>query len=73
VTAAILAVILSLLNLHLGEWQRNLANVLNHISLGLVVVALFCDIIKMNFGLDPAVPQMSNLTMINPKKIKIIK
>ncbi|KFB36199.1 AGAP002124-PA-like protein [Anopheles sinensis] len=56
VSAALLAVILTLVNLHGGEVQRKVANILNHFSLGFVVVALFCDIIKMNFGLDPAIP-----------------
>lgn len=29
--------------------------VLNQISLGFITGVLFCDVIKMNFGLDPAV------------------
>lgn len=32
-----------------------IGNILNHISVGLVTCALFCDVVKMNFGLDPAV------------------
>ncbi|XP_035773347.1 ninjurin-2-like isoform X4 [Anopheles albimanus] len=56
VSAAMLAVILTLVNLHAGELQQKVANILNHFSLGFVVVALFCDVIKMSFGLDPAVP-----------------
>ncbi|XP_035893077.1 ninjurin-2 isoform X4 [Anopheles stephensi] len=60
VSAALLAVILTLVNLHGGEVQRKVANILNHFSLGFVVVALFCDVIKMNFGLDPAVPYIHN-------------
>lgn len=55
-----LAVILTLVNLHGGEVQRKVANILNHFSLGFVVVALFCDVIKMNFGLDPAIPYIHN-------------
>lgn len=56
VVAGILAVILSLINLKNGEKQRNIANILNHVSLALVLMALSCDVIKMNFGLDPAIP-----------------
>lgn len=54
--AAILAVILTRLNLHENDRHRRIANALTHVSMGLVFVALFCDVIKMNFGLDPAVP-----------------
>ncbi|EAA01466.4 AGAP002124-PA [Anopheles gambiae str. PEST] len=46
VSAAMLAVILTLVNLHGGEVQRKVANILNHFSLGFVVVALFCDIVQ---------------------------
>uniref|UniRef100_A0A182JUI8 Ninjurin a n=1 Tax=Anopheles christyi TaxID=43041 RepID=A0A182JUI8_9DIPT len=46
VSAALLAVILTLVNLHGGEVQRKVANILNHFSLGFVVVALFCDIVQ---------------------------
>ncbi|XP_065081787.1 ninjurin-2 isoform X4 [Ochlerotatus camptorhynchus] len=60
VSAALLAVILTLVNFHKGELQQRVANILNHFSLAFVVVALFCDVIKMNFGLDPAVPYIHN-------------
>ncbi|EAT45325.1 AAEL003398-PA, partial [Aedes aegypti] len=56
----LLAVILTLVNFHKGEVQQRVANILNHFSLAFVVTALFCDIIKMNFGLDPAVPYIHN-------------
>lgn len=35
--------------------------ILNQIALGFVTGTLFCDIIKMNFGLDPALPSNSSL------------
>uniref|UniRef100_A0A182PND6 Ninjurin a n=1 Tax=Anopheles epiroticus TaxID=199890 RepID=A0A182PND6_9DIPT len=38
VSAALLAVILTLVNLHGGEVQRKVANILNHFSLGFVVI-----------------------------------
>lgn len=56
VTAAVLAVVTSRLDLHESARQRTIANALTHISMGLVFVALFCDVVKMNFGLEPAVP-----------------
>lgn len=55
-TAAILAIILTQFNLNENDRHRRIANTLTHVSLGLVFISLFCDIIKMNFGLDPAVP-----------------
>lgn len=54
--AGIMAVALTQLNLHESNRHRKLANTLTHISLSMVFIALFCDVIKMNFGLDPAVP-----------------
>ncbi|XP_055642870.1 ninjurin-1 isoform X3 [Toxorhynchites rutilus septentrionalis] len=60
VSAAFLAVILTMVNFQKGEVQQRVANIMNHFSLGFVVVALFCDIIKMNFGLDPAIPDIHN-------------
>ncbi|KXJ73587.1 hypothetical protein RP20_CCG015458 [Aedes albopictus] len=57
ISAALLAVILTLVNFHKGELQQRVANILNHFSLAFVVTALFCDIIKMSFGLDPAIAQ----------------
>lgn len=38
VVAGILAVILSLINLKNGEKQRNIANIINHVSLALVLI-----------------------------------
>lgn len=36
-----------------------MAGVLNNIVLGLGVLSVFCDTIKMNFGYDAAVPVKS--------------
>lgn len=54
--AAFFAMLLSRLSLNESDRHRKIANALTHVSMGLVFVALFCDVIKMNFGLDPAVP-----------------
>lgn len=51
-----MAVAMTQLNLHESNRHRKLANTLTHVSLSMVFVALFCDVIKMNFGLDPALP-----------------
>lgn len=64
VVAACLALILTRLSLSEDCRQRKVANVLTHISIGFIFVALFCDVIKMNFGLDPAVP----VTEMNTEK-----
>lgn len=53
-TAAVL-LFLGLVNMHKGSEHRLLADRLNHISTGLIFLAMFCDVIKMNFSLTPAV------------------
>ncbi|RZC34538.1 ninjurin-1, partial [Asbolus verrucosus] len=55
VTAALLSIVVSILLTYEDEKFANLSWILNYISLGFVTGALFCDVIKMNFGLDPAV------------------
>lgn len=54
-TAAILAVTMSVLRIHQNKKTNTVANILNHVALGFVTGALFCDVVKMNFGLDPAI------------------
>lgn len=46
---------MSVLKLHKTRKSDTVANILNHVALGFVTGALFCDVVKMNFGLDPAV------------------
>lgn len=53
--AGIMALILGRLSLSESLRQRKYANALTHVSIGLIFIALFCDVVKMNFGLDPAV------------------
>lgn len=55
VTGAILAVILTTLNLNNPDRHR-VAAILNHTSMAFVMGSLVADVIKMSFGLDPAVP-----------------
>uniref|UniRef100_A0A1B0DNL1 Uncharacterized protein n=1 Tax=Phlebotomus papatasi TaxID=29031 RepID=A0A1B0DNL1_PHLPP len=55
VSAAVIAVVL-LTIFRNGECHQKFAAVLNQLSLGFVLGAMFCDVVKMNFGLDPAIP-----------------
>ncbi|KAJ8925804.1 hypothetical protein NQ315_009654 [Exocentrus adspersus] len=55
VTAALLSVIVTILTTWDNEKVQTVANILNHISLAFVTGTLFSDIIKMNFGLEPAI------------------
>jgi hypothetical protein len=54
VTAALLSIVVALLQSSEDGKLNVLGWVLHHVSLGFVTGALFCDVIKMNFGLDPA-------------------
>ncbi|XP_037956169.1 ninjurin-2 isoform X3 [Teleopsis dalmanni] len=56
ILAGILLVIQSMINIHKSEGQRRAADILNHIIGGIIFLSVFCDVVKMNFGLDPAVP-----------------
>lgn len=55
VIAACLSLVLSTIDIGKSNKQNELANRLTHMSLGFVLVSTFCNVIKMNFGLDPAV------------------
>ncbi|XP_066997480.2 ninjurin-2 isoform X3 [Anabrus simplex] len=55
VVAAILAVIMAGVNVEYPEKQY-LAAVLNHTALGFSMGVMVADVIRMSFGLDPAVP-----------------
>lgn len=55
VTAALIALVVAILRTYEDEKINILVWILNSVSLGFVTCALFCDIIKMSFGLDPAI------------------
>ncbi|XP_045470222.1 ninjurin-1-like isoform X3 [Harmonia axyridis] len=56
VTGGVVALLVYVKMDHTRNHEYNkVAWILNHINLGLVTSAMFCDIIKMNFGLDPAI------------------
>lgn len=50
----------SVVSIHKGKVERKVADVLSHIINGLIFLSAFCDIIKMNFGLDPAIADTEN-------------
>ncbi|XP_073847811.1 ninjurin C isoform X1 [Musca autumnalis] len=56
IAAGFLLMVVSVTNIHKGKTERAIADALNHVINGLIFLSLFCDIIKMNFGLDPAIP-----------------
>ncbi|ENN78075.1 hypothetical protein YQE_05229, partial [Dendroctonus ponderosae] len=56
VTAGLLSVLIGILKSYDSTQIDVIIPILNQIALGFVTGALFCDIIKMNFGLDPALP-----------------
>ncbi|XP_013107118.2 ninjurin-1 isoform X1 [Stomoxys calcitrans] len=56
--AGLLLMVLSVISIHKGKMERTVADALNHVINGLIFLSVFCDIIKMNFGLDPAVPAL---------------
>ncbi|XP_019758170.1 ninjurin-1 isoform X5 [Dendroctonus ponderosae] len=61
VTAGLLSVLIGILKSYDSTQIDVIIPILNQIALGFVTGALFCDIIKMNFGLDPALPVNSSL------------
>ncbi|KAK4885668.1 hypothetical protein RN001_001939 [Aquatica leii] len=65
VSAALLSIIMGILKMHEDPKQKLVADILNHVALGFVTGTLFCDVIKMSFGLDPAVAV--NITNKFPK------
>ncbi|XP_022911011.1 ninjurin-2 isoform X4 [Onthophagus taurus] len=63
VTAAVLSIMIGTINVWNDHKHNLIAGYMNHVALGFVTSALFCDVIKMNFGLDPAVAvNATNLT-----------
>ncbi|XP_076269151.1 ninjurin-1-like isoform X1 [Rhynchophorus ferrugineus] len=55
VTGGLLSILVGVLKSYEQRKLDLIITILNQISLGFITGALFCDVIKMNFGLDPAV------------------
>lgn len=59
--------ILSVTSIHKGKTERAVADALNHVINGLIFLSVFCDIIKMNFGLDAAIPDLQRDVKVTEK------
>ncbi|XP_069361327.1 ninjurin-1 isoform X1 [Maniola hyperantus] len=70
-SAGILALVISAMDGESSNKQKKIADWLYHISVGLMTGVVFCDVIKMTFGLDPALSMQDSfdngsLTILNP-------
>ncbi|XP_017103187.2 ninjurin-A isoform X5 [Drosophila bipectinata] len=59
VAAGILLVVQSLISMH-NPKDRSLGFTINHFVDAFIFLSVFCDVMKMNFGLDPAIPHSSD-------------
>lgn len=48
---------MTFLNTETSETQKKISSWLYHTSVGLMTGVVFCDVIKMTFGLDPALSE----------------
>lgn len=55
----VISIVLVCIDMTKSPKHTMMANVLNNIVLGLGLCGVFCDVIKMNFGFDAAVPVKS--------------
>lgn len=53
-SAGVLALIISSLDGEANPKHKKIADGLYHTSVGMMTGVIFCDVIKMTFGLDPA-------------------
>ncbi|XP_049877090.1 ninjurin-1 isoform X1 [Pectinophora gossypiella] len=56
-SAGVLALIISSLDDEHNQKQKKISDWLYHTSVGLMTGVVFCDVIKMTFGLDPALSE----------------
>lgn len=49
ICAGLLLMIQSMIRIHKSDKERHVADVLNHIISAVVLLSVFCDIIKINF------------------------
>ncbi|XP_037295299.1 ninjurin-2 isoform X6 [Manduca sexta] len=66
-SAGVLALVISFLDGH--HTRKKLADWLYHTSVAMMTMVVFCDVIKMNFGLDPALSlqdYFGNTTFTSP-------
>jgi len=65
VAAGVLLIIQSLINMHNAK-DRNLGFTINHFIDAFIFLSVFCDIMKMNFGIDPVVPHSDDVKLLKP-------
>ncbi|OWR51121.1 putative Ninjurin-2 [Danaus plexippus plexippus] len=59
-SAGILAIIISSLGGETSIKQKKIADFLYHVSVALMTGVVFCDVLKMTFGLDPALSEQDH-------------
>lgn len=59
-SAGVLALIISSLDGENSQKQKKIADWLYHSSIGLMTGMVFCDVLKMTFGLDPALSEQDS-------------
>ncbi|XP_044250144.1 ninjurin-1 isoform X4 [Drosophila takahashii] len=65
VAVGVLLITQSLMNMH-NPKQRNWGFTINHFIDVFIYLSVFCDIMKMNFGIDPVVPHSDEAELLKP-------
>ncbi|XP_034127857.1 ninjurin-1 isoform X3 [Drosophila guanche] len=65
VAAGVLLIIQSLISIH-NPKDRSIGFTINYFVDAFIFLSVFCDVMKMNFGLDPAIPLLQNVEMLKP-------
>ncbi|XP_052755785.1 ninjurin-1 isoform X2 [Galleria mellonella] len=60
-SAGVLAIIITLMDEEGNQRKKKISDWLYHVSVGLMTGVVFCDVIKMTFGLDPALSEQDFL------------
>ncbi|CAH2089762.1 unnamed protein product [Euphydryas editha] len=63
VSAGVLALVISTLNEDCNVKEKKIAIWLYHVSVGMMTCVVFCDVIKMTFGLDPALSEQDHFSI----------
>ncbi|XP_028166942.1 ninjurin-2-like isoform X2 [Ostrinia furnacalis] len=63
-SAGVLAIVMTFLDVDRSETEKKISLWLYHTSVGLMTCVVFCDVIKMTFGLDPALSEKDLLNNI---------
>ncbi|CAG9795561.1 unnamed protein product [Diatraea saccharalis] len=60
-SAGILAIVMTFLDVENSDKQKKISYTLYHASVGMMTGVVFCDVMKMTFGLDPALSVKDSL------------